>query len=140
VFCSFKDNPGRFEPQPPITVERIKDGATQTLAIIESTGQGWFADGHGVWASGLNIGSMGKEFVEDPHHPDCLLTARPAINLTPALVAWANEMPRSDHPHGVNALFCDGHVQFLTDDTSVEVLRCLATRAEHDGHMLEEVR
>jgi len=140
VFCSFKDNSGRYEPQPPITAERIKDGASQTLAIIESTGQGWFADGHGVWASGLNIGSLGKEFAEDPLHPDSVLIARPAINLTPELVAWANEMPRSDHQGGVNALFCDGHVQFLSDDISVDVLRCLATREERDNRILQDLQ
>ena len=36
---------------------------------------------------------------------------------------------RSNHPGGVNALFCDGHVQFVKDTVGVAVWRGLSTRA-----------
>ena len=34
---------------------------------------------------------------------------------------------RSNHPGGVNALFCDGHVQFIKDSTALAAWRALAT-------------
>lgn len=36
----------------------------------------------------------------------------------------------SFHPGGVNSVFCDGHVHFLTDSIDFKVLRALVTRAE----------
>ena len=36
---------------------------------------------------------------------------------------------RSNHPGGVNTLFCDGHVQFVKDSVSLVTWRSLATRA-----------
>jgi prepilin-type N-terminal cleavage/methylation domain-containing protein/prepilin-type processing-associated H-X9-DG protein len=36
---------------------------------------------------------------------------------------------RSNHPGGVNALFCDGHVAFVKDSVNLDAWRALATRA-----------
>ncbi|MDG3008326.1 DUF1559 family PulG-like putative transporter [Paludisphaera mucosa] len=36
---------------------------------------------------------------------------------------------RSNHPGGVNALFCDGHVQFVNDSVNLATWRGLATRS-----------
>jgi prepilin-type N-terminal cleavage/methylation domain-containing protein/prepilin-type processing-associated H-X9-DG protein len=41
--------------------------------------------------------------------------------------AW--KAARSLHPGGVNALFCDGHVQFVKDTVALPAWRSLATRA-----------
>jgi prepilin-type processing-associated H-X9-DG protein len=35
---------------------------------------------------------------------------------------------RSNHPGGVNALFCDGHVQFVKNSVNVATWRALSTR------------
>lgn len=35
---------------------------------------------------------------------------------------------RSNHPGGVNALFCDGHIQFIKDSVNIATWRGLATR------------
>jgi prepilin-type processing-associated H-X9-DG protein len=40
--------------------------------------------------------------------------------------------PRSAHPGGVNALFCDGHVAYLKDSTPGRVIQALATRARSE--------
>src|SRR5262245_21369454 len=37
--------------------------------------------------------------------------------------------PRGDHPGGVNVLFCDGSVRFVTDGVNLDAWRALATRA-----------
>jgi prepilin-type N-terminal cleavage/methylation domain-containing protein/prepilin-type processing-associated H-X9-DG protein len=137
VFVGFKDNDGGPDPRrPKKLVSKIPDGETKTMMVIECTGQGWFADqwgeGHGVWANGKNIGSIGRA-VEDPANPGRLISA--AINMRslalspPELLAWANEEPRSDHRGGVNAVMADGHVRFVVEDVDVKVLHALGSRA-----------
>ena len=41
--------------------------------------------------------------------------------------AW--KAARSNHPGGVNALFCDGHVQFIKDSVNLATWRGLSTRS-----------
>ena len=52
--------------------------------------------------------------------PDCV----GAMNPLP--VGW--KAARSQHPGGVNALFCDGHVQFVKDSVNLATWAALSTR------------
>lgn len=81
----------------------IRDGMSQTLIVGEDSS--W---DDGQWISSLNV-----------------MDQCGAIN-DPAIVE--NEI-RSDHNGGANVLFCDGHIDFLTDELSLEVLAAICTRA-----------
>jgi prepilin-type N-terminal cleavage/methylation domain-containing protein/prepilin-type processing-associated H-X9-DG protein len=80
----------------------------------------WYGDRCDKWVSG-SYPSAAMTFYYPPNanRGDCLNG-----NATQAWMA-----PRSYHPGGVNALFCDGHVAFLADTLSQDVIRALATRA-----------
>jgi len=80
----------------------------------------WWGDRGEKWLSGsFPHGAM--TFFNSPNstQPDCQNTT--SVN---ALMA-----PRSYHPGGVQLLFCDGHVTFVSDSIRAEVLRAMATRA-----------
>jgi prepilin-type processing-associated H-X9-DG protein len=107
----------------------IQDGLTQTLAVTECAGNGyWNKGGHAVWPNGQNIGSVGRI------NPD---PKAPAVNMDKAF-AWENEEPRSDHPGGVHALMCDGSVQFWENSIDVRILRAAASRDWQDDDEAEE--
>ena len=86
-----------------IRFREINDGLSQTLVVGEDAG---WSDGE--WVNGRNI--FDQAF---------------AINAAPA---FENDL-RSDHPGGVNVLFCDGHVQFLSDEFNLDALAAICTRA-----------
>ena len=44
-----------------------------------------------------------------------------------------NITSRSNHPTGVNALFCDGHVRFAADGISLPVWQALGSRARGEA-------
>ena len=46
---------------------------------------------------------------------------------------------RSDHPGGVNMLFCDGGVRFVSEETDSALLDALATRNGTDGGSIAEL-
>ena len=114
---------------PEITRARITDGSSNTLAVIECVGQGWWENGRGIWAHGANIGSLGRpeKKIRDKY-PDIPSGRIPAINMEPIL-AWRCEEPRSDHLGGVNALQCDGAVFFLKETVDRTILHALGSRA-----------
>ncbi|TWT97547.1 Type II secretion system protein G precursor [Botrimarina colliarenosi] len=106
-----------MEP-PAVTVARITDGLSHTVAVVECTGRGVelskkgaVKNLNGAWASGSNISHLKK-----------------GINETPPPEAWDDERVFSEHPAGANSLACDGAVHFLTDDTDEGVLRSLCSR------------
>ena len=41
------------------------------------------------------------------------------------------------HSGGVNVAYCDGHVDFISEDLDPRVQRQLVTRADEDGILLE---
>jgi prepilin-type N-terminal cleavage/methylation domain-containing protein/prepilin-type processing-associated H-X9-DG protein len=80
----------------------------------------WYGDRCDSWVQGSFPGAATTFFLSpNSSQPDCLIG-----NAVNALMG-----PRSNHAGGVNALFCDGHVQFLKDSISVNIIRSLATRA-----------
>ena len=85
-----------------VALDDVRDGAANTLIVGEDT---HWTDGQ--WISSYNV-----------------MDQSGAIN-DPAITE--NEI-RSDHSGGANVIFCDGHVEFLTDGTSLEILAALCTR------------
>jgi prepilin-type processing-associated H-X9-DG protein len=80
----------------------------------------WWGNRGEQWMSG-SFPFAAMTFFNPPNskQSDCLDTQQ-----VRALMA-----PRSNHPGGVNTLFCDGRVTMLTDTIDAEVLRDMATRA-----------
>lgn len=85
-----------------ICLAEIRDGASNTLIIAEDS-----AWSDGQWINGRNI--FDQAF---------------AINAAPA---FENDI-RSLHPGGAMAVFCDGHVRFLSESMDMESLAAICTR------------
>ena len=94
-----------------IPVSQIADGTSYTIIVAEDTGRGAAFDGQ--WANGENI-----------------FDASGPINdrSLPPYRRQDNEM-WSDHPLGVQVLFCDGSARFLFEQMDLETLAALCTRA-----------
>jgi prepilin-type N-terminal cleavage/methylation domain-containing protein/prepilin-type processing-associated H-X9-DG protein len=88
----------------PIALRRVTDGASHTLLVGEDSGRG--PGTHGEWFNGENI-----------------------FDVTVAINSQQDNELWSDHPGGVNVLLCDGQVRFLEENTAVELLAALCTRA-----------
>lgn len=95
-----------------IRLEQVKDGASQTMLVGEDTGRGWKLDSE--WTNGENIFDLAE-----------------AINVTQHNELW------SDHPGGVNALFCDGGARRLDANTTRELLTALASRNGREARSLD---
>ena len=87
-----------------VGTDEISDGTTRTIIVAEDTGRGAATDGQ--WANGENIFDQGKHINDHAH----------------------NEM-WSDHPSGVQSLYADGSVHFLSDQIDPNVLSALCTRS-----------
>ncbi len=95
--------PGMMVYDKPVSLKQATDGATETLLVAEDTGRGYKFNGE--WANGQNI--------FDQSGP---------INRTQNNEMW------SDHPGGVNGLFCDGAVRFLSDSLDMEIIEAICSR------------
>lgn len=135
-----------------VSIAAIIDGTSNTVAIGESTkGLGtdlspfrnvklqhirassffpacnataadnvWYGDRCDKWISGsYPYAAMTFFLPPNSAQADCLNG-----NATSARMG-----PRSYHPGGANALFCDGHASFLADTLDQSVMQALATRA-----------
>jgi prepilin-type N-terminal cleavage/methylation domain-containing protein/prepilin-type processing-associated H-X9-DG protein len=104
---SFTNNPpsGPMIFNRPIALAEITDGSSQTIQVGEDP-----EAINAMWVSGHNV--------FDQSAP---INARPPSE-------YGEELT-SQHPGGVNALFCDGSVHFLKDQTSRPILSALCTRA-----------
>jgi prepilin-type processing-associated H-X9-DG protein len=87
-------------------IKQINDGTAHTIAIAEAlarrvTTMEW-ANGHNVFAQEQSIPVNGEKGFDEIGSP---------------------------HPGGALVTFCDGHVDFLSDDTEQNVLNALLTRS-----------
>jgi len=83
---------------------------------------GWRLDkGYAWWDGDYRSGLYNHYLTPNSKLFDCWQSSPPH---DPAIKA-----ARSNHPGGVNALFCDGHVSFLKDSISLVTWRALATRS-----------
>jgi prepilin-type processing-associated H-X9-DG protein len=83
---------------------------------------GWRLDkGFGWWDGDYRTSLYNHYLTPNSRLYDCW-QASPPHN-----PAW--KAARSNHPGGVNALFCDGHVQFAKDSINLTAWRGLSTRA-----------
>jgi len=86
-----------------IRLSQVRDGASNTLIVGEDTGRGWKLDSE--WLNGENIFDVAER-----------------VNVTQHNELW------SDHPDGVNVLFCDGGARRIADVTDAATLTALCTR------------
>ena len=93
------------------SMKQITDGTSHTLIVSEDTGRGAAYDGQ--WANGENIFD----------------TSGPINDSSLPIYRWADNEIWSDHPQGVNLLFCDGSVRFTQEQTALKVLAAICTRA-----------
>ena len=80
----------------------LTDGSSNTIAVIEMSGCGI------LWTHPRDLDATQMSFIING----------PIANA-----------PRSNHPHGVNALMADGSVRFLGEEMRLQDLKALVTRA-----------
>lgn len=95
----------------PIRTADVLDGLAYTWIVGESTGRGTAGDAG--WANGRNI------FDTSAHINDESLRGSDELF--------------SDHPGGVNVVFCDGTVKFISEQIDLDVLYALCTRAGQEA-------
>ena len=95
----------------PTSVRMIQDGLSHTALVGECTGRGGGSSEQSEWANGQNVFA---KYYQTP------------INTNQNNELW------SDHPGGVQLLFCDGHVVFITEEISQQVVNAMLTRSGKD--------
>jgi len=137
-------SPGGILVAPQISPRMITDGLTSTILIGETSGRAWdyssvnsahpSGKADAAWAYGTNVIALGG----GPSPPASMINRfqpSPPANSVPAgsPAHWTDKHQLySDHPGGVQALMCDGSVQFLDEKTDALVMWALATRSNND--------
>jgi prepilin-type N-terminal cleavage/methylation domain-containing protein/prepilin-type processing-associated H-X9-DG protein len=157
---------GVMIPDGQLTFASIADGTSNTMALSENsnflkdtsgTMQDWRATQPWGWILGVKSPGVPPNFDNgggDNREPG-LITIRYTINYTPA-AGWANDITgtgvgvgsytgdcvganiplNSTHPGGVNVVYADGSVRFVSSATPLNVLAILATR--DDGQTIPD--
>src|SRR5262249_44869390 len=131
---------------------QITDGSSGTLLFHEVRIGVNAKDPRGTWAFGLPGGSMvvagrprnptPNDRLDDADEVETCSTfwyagigTRDGMGCRPHPTNWAMAaQARSRHPGGVNACFCDGHVQFIKDSISQQTWVYL--QSTNDGQVL----
>jgi prepilin-type N-terminal cleavage/methylation domain-containing protein/prepilin-type processing-associated H-X9-DG protein len=107
--------PTPLDPNNQFVITAAASITPATCAAVAS----WSGDRGREWARGSFIlASYNHFYTPNSPSPDCSNTGRAAA-ITAA---------RSRHPGGVNALFCDGHVQFVKNSVNLTPWQALSTR------------
>lgn len=127
----------------PNKLSTVTDGTSKTIAIAEDTGR---HEGMGSLYEDPVEGGVRKQWRWAD--PDNAFGVSWKVNQQlrpwggPDDCPWLtmncgpNDEIFSFHPGGAYAVFCDGHVAFLAEETDHRVIRALVSRAEND-HLLE---
>ena len=140
---------GPLVPNNAIKLTDITDGTSNTMAVseqsdfltqVDGTKVDWQTGWHGWLIATSQTGVPGPSFASSDNRTFGLVTVRYQINQKNG---WPNggdctrgvcsnfgiNIPlTSTHAGGVNAVFCDGSVRFLTDSTPLLTLAAISTR------------
>lgn len=110
--------------------DRFEDSELEDFCALcksipdDPTSAGWIGGfGRGANWQPPEIGGMMATLYNHalpPNEPACVNGTGIAKSLAP---------PSSDHHFGVNVIFCDGHIQFISQDISIDVWRNMGTRS-----------
>ncbi len=117
----------------------VTDGLSKTMIVGEMAGRGFSWAGNkinGTWADGMNIGVllMGVSGPPTTGFPTSLTadTGSGATSKPGSYTTWCPAFGADEligyHPGGCLVLLCDGSSQFLTLDTSVQIVLALSSR------------
>ncbi len=86
---------------------------------MRQSGAGWLLNKGGSWWDGDYLNTLYNHYLlPNAPQPDCATYHNPG---------W--RAARSYHPGGVNLLFGDGHVRFLTNGINYATWQAISTRA-----------
>jgi prepilin-type N-terminal cleavage/methylation domain-containing protein/prepilin-type processing-associated H-X9-DG protein len=126
------DGNGMFFRNSTVRIRDITDGTSQTIAVGERAE----ILGEATW-----VGSVtGAYLMQDPddndgvgifeqEHGSTMVLGQSGEHKSPGDPTGEPDMFLSMHPMGVNFLFADGHVSFLSNETDDMVFEALSTRA-----------
>ena len=114
------------------TFPKITDGLSKTLMVSETVqGQGGDLRGLTWWGWAAGFETYASPNGADPDRmqrpADCKGELAPNPPCLPAAGPRFNNAARSRHPGGVNAVLCDGSVQFVVDDVDLATWRAAST-------------
>lgn len=115
----------------PIPIAKVTDGTNYTILVGEDSSRNDVTESNGEsgGGGGGNDKFWGYAHQTFAHH-------NPVLNPRNADGTRQHNELGSDHPGGLNSVFADGHVKWLSDFTSHRIIDFMATRAT--GEMMNE--